>query len=224
MRFDNGIQLFNHHKTFDGFRKVKDQAVRKRIDQPEFQIGSIFAEHFLRVLISGSGSDNAEGGISRFHPVEIAAVAKFRQLFCPFLNDGVTDSCGSRHHDVFGPFLVIRLWLNILAFTDLRDASRVSDTGAHPEKYGGIIFFGKLKRCFGKAEGFIGISRFQHRDLGCDGMMPGILFVLGRMHSGIIGDSDHKTCIDTGIGHCVQRIRRDIQTDMFHGAETPNAC
>ena len=51
-------------------------------------------------------------------------------------------------------------------------------------------------------------------------MMAGILFILGRMHPGIICyDNDHP-CVHTRVGCGIHRIGSHIHADMFHGAHT----
>ena len=51
--------------------------------------------------------------------------------------------------------------------------------------------------------------------------MAGILFVLRRMHTGVVGNSYHHTGVNPGVGSREQRVRRNIQADVFHTAERP---
>ena len=54
--------------------------------------------------------------------------------------------------------------------------------------------------------------------------MAGILLVLRRMHTCIIGNANDHTCVDAGIGNGKQGVCRHIQANVLHGAETALTC
>ena len=54
--------------------------------------------------------------------------------------------------------------------------------------------------------------------------MARILLVLRRVHGGIVGNADHHSGIDAGIGKRKERVRRHIQANVFHSTSTANAA
>ena len=94
----------------------------------------------------------------------------------------------------------------------------MGDAGAQPQQNGRVILLGQTEGSLGEVIALLGVGRLQHGNLGGDGMMAGILLVLGGVHAGIVRHADHKTAVDAGIGHGKQRIRRHIQAHVLHSA------
>ena len=90
---------------------------------------------------------------------------------------------------------------------------------AHLEQDGRIELFRNLIRQAREFQRLLRVGRLEHRNLGGNRMMTGILFILGRMHPRVICDHDHQSGIDPGIRHRIERIGGDIQSDMLHRAK-----
>ncbi len=77
---------------------------------------------------------------------------------------------------------------------------------------------------FGISQALGGIAGLQHRYLGRNGVMPGILLILGGMHAWIIGHSTDHAAVDAYVRRGIQRISGHIEAHMLHGAKAPGAA
>ena len=91
-----------------------------------------------------------------------------------------------RSHDELLGVLLIGLLFGNLAVFELDHALCMSDTGTHSQQARGIELLRDLEGKLCKRLALSGIRRLQHRNLGADGVMTGILLILGRMHSRIV--------------------------------------
>ena len=128
------------------------------------------------------------------------------------------DGVSGHHHilrDVF--FIFLRFRHNPLA--GVHDTLGVGHTRAHLHDKGGVKFLGKLKSPFYEMVRLSGIRRLQHRNLCRDGVMTGILLILGGVHPRVVRHADDHPRVHSGVGTGVQRIRRHIQSHVLHTAE-----
>ena len=70
---------------------------------------------------------------------------------------------------------------------------------------------------------FLGIRRLEHRHAGRDRVAPVVLLVLAGGHAGIVGGDDHQPAGDSGVGGGEERVRGDVQADVFHGGQGARA-
>ena len=91
--------------------------------------------------------------------------------------------------------------------------------GAHLHDHGCIVLLGKVVRDLDKFECLSGIRRLKHRYLGCDGMMSGILLILGGMHACVIGHTDDHTAVHTCIRHGIKGVCSYVKSHVLHTAE-----
>ncbi|MPM99248.1 hypothetical protein SDC9_146439 [bioreactor metagenome] len=99
----------------------------------------------------------------------------------------------------------------------------MSDAGRHSYYKRRIILFGKVICKLRKRKRFSAVTRLKHRKLRGHGIMPGILFVLRRVHSRIIGNCYNHPRVYAGIAGNEKRIGRHIQADMLHCAEAASS-
>ncbi len=121
-------------------------------------------------------------------------------------------------HDVFGDVLLIGPPGRLHTLAQLHDALGVGDAGAELQKDGGVVFLGQLEGPLGKVPGLGGVRRFQHGDLGGDGVVPGVLFVLGGVHPRVICYADDHAGVDAGVGDGEQRVGGHVQAHVLHHA------
>ena len=55
-------------------------------------------------------------------------------------------------------------------------------------------------------------------------MMAAVLLVLGAVHTGVIGNQNHKAAAHAHIGRNIKRVRRNIKPDMLHSGKSPCAA
>ena len=224
MVLNNRVQLFNDNQLVYLCSKVQNQLLRQRVNHAQLKYGCLVTKYFLRILIAGAGGDDTNGGICHFHPVKFTVLCKSNQVTGTLLHQRMTTLCVARHHNILGNVLFIGLYRRCDALARLHNALGMCHTGAHFQDNRGIKLFRQFKGTHGKFPCFRGIRRLQHRNLGCDGMMAGILLILRGMHAGIIRYHNHHTCIDTGIGNGKQRVCCHIESYMLHAAEAALAC
>ena len=53
--------------------------------------------------------------------------------------------------------------------------------------------------------------------------MPVILLILGRVHTWVVCGDNDETAADAVIGRCEDRVCRDVDADVLHGAEAADA-
>ncbi len=87
----------------------------------------------------------------------------------------------------------------------------------------GIELLRKLQANAGHFVGFLRVRRVKQGHLGKFGIVATVLFVLRRMHARIIGDHQHQTGVDAGVGQSQQGIGGDIDADMLHGGQGTTA-
>ena len=97
-----------------------------------------------------------------------------------------------------------------------KKALGVSDAGAHTEQEGGIELLGELEGQHGEFAGLSGVGGLQHGDLGGDGVMAGILLVLGGVHTGVVCHAGDQASVDAGVGHGIQGIGGHVEATPYH--------
>ena len=86
-----------------------------------------------------------------------------------------------------------------------------------------MVFLGEAKRLLGKGQRLLAVRRLQHGDLGRDGVVAGVLLVLGREHAGVIRHADDEARLDALIGNGKQRVRCHVQAHVLHAAGRAHA-
>ena len=109
------------------------------------------------------------------------------------------------HHDPLR-VLVILFFRDLLPRSRLHDALGVGDAGTHPQEDGGVVFLRQPEGPFREFQGLLGIRGLQHGDLGGDGVVPGVLLVLGGEHPRVVGHADHQPGLPALIGNVFQQI------------------
>ena len=153
------------------------------------------------------------------HAVHIRRLRPRLQRERALLDDGVPRLGTGGHHDKFGDVLLIGDGRARLPVGGLNDALGMRHAGTHLEKHRGIELLGKLVAELRERQRLRRVGRLEHRELRRDGIVAGILLVLGRVHPRIIRHADDKTAAHAGIGQRKQRVCRDVQTDVLHAAE-----
>ena len=84
--------------------------------------------------------------------------------------------------------------------------------------------FGKLIGELGVLLALGGIRRFQHRELCRNGIIAGVLFVLGGMQARVVRHAQNHAAVYADITHGKERVGCHIEADMLHGAEGTRAA
>ena len=175
-------------------------------------------------MIARARSDYSEIGRAVFNSVKFAFFGKFANLFGALFDKRVTLYRVARHHYVFCGFFFIRFIRNVYAFPCLDNGLSVSDTGADAKKNGGVELFAELKCFFCKFKTFGRIRGFKHGHLCAYRIMTGILLILRRVHSGVVRHAYDHTAAHARIRKREQRVCRNVETDVFHGAGTADTA
>ncbi len=93
----------------------------------------------------------------------------------------------------------------------------VTDPGGGPEQHRQFEFFRELVSRDHQFFGLAGTGRIQDRDFAEHGEKPAVLFGLGAVRSGVIGDDDQKAAFNSEIGGAQKGIGGDIQSHLLHG-------
>ena len=99
----------------------------------------------------------------------------------------------------------------------------VADAGGHANDDRHLVLLGQSESLLDHLIGFLGIRRLQHRHVAEAAPVAGILFVLRRGQTDIVGHHDHQTADYAGqrLGH--EGIRGDVHADVFHGRQSARA-
>ena len=221
---EDRIHLFRDDKLFHFRREIADQLFRKRIGHTELQDGDTVPEHFLYILIAGRGSDDADIRSAHLHTVDRSALSPLSEFFRALLDDGMAFFGVARHHDIFGDILFIGDLLRDSALAGFHDRLGVGYSRAHADDHWSVELFGQFECDLYKCKRLCRVRGLQHGNLGGDGVVAGILLVLGGMHAGIIRDRDDKTAVHSCVGHGIERVRGDVEADVLHAAESAASC
>ncbi len=177
------------------------------------------AKGFFGIAIGNACGDNADGCIMHFYPVDGTGIGVLFNRLQPFFHHRVTDAGVAGHHHIAGRVFHIFFHGYFASFGEGNDALRMGNTGGKPEKNRGFKLLGKLICQFGVREAFTAVCRFQHGNFGGYGVMPGILFVLGRMHAGIVGNGNDYASVDAYVRGNKQRVSSHVESYMLHAAK-----
>ena len=220
---DDIVQFLNDIKGIHLSGKPFDEIYRQGVDHAKFQIRGVVPHGFLGVLIAGAGGDDPDGGIVHFNPVDLGMFRPLGQFDGPLLYQGVLDFRHSGQHDVLLRIFLIGLELHFLAGAQFHQASGVGDAGGQPQDHGRVKLLGQLIGELGKLLTLGRIGGLQHGDLGADGVIAAVLLVLGGVHAGIIGHSDHHAAVYADIGHGKKGISRYVQSHVLHSRKRTRA-
>src|SRR5690554_841714 len=97
----------------------------------------------------------------------------------------------------------------------------MGNPGGKTDQNRAIKLFAQRKGGQNITPALLGIGRFQQRNFRRQSVIPGILFILGTVHTGVVGHHDHQSAVDPGVREGKEGIRRHIQAHMFHGTKYP---
>ena len=100
----------------------------------------------------------------------------------------------------------------------------MGDPGGQPQQHRRVESLGQLIPQLGESQTFGGIAGLQHGHLGGDGVMAGILLVLGGMHPGIVRHGADHAAVHPYVGGGIKRVGRHVQPHVLHGAEAAGAA
>ena len=174
---DDGVQLLHDHQLVHLAGKVQNQLHRQGVDHAQLEHRHAVSKDLLHILIGGGRGEHAHGGAAHLHPVKVAGLGKLGELAGALLHHRVTADGVARHHHVLGDVLLIGL-LHLGALPQLHQGLGVGHAGAHLQDDRGVKLLGDLIGPLGKGQGLGGVRGLQHRHLGCDGIVAGVLLVL----------------------------------------------
>ena len=103
----------------------------------------------------------------------------------------------------------------------LHDGTGVRQAGNDTHQYGNFIFFGKIERFAYHIVRLLLGGRLENRHHRKFAVKTGILFVLRRVHRGIVGGNHDQSAVRTGHCRIDKCIGSDIHTYMFHTYHRP---
>ena len=222
MVFDDGVQLLHHGEHGHRRGKVPDQLLRQGPGHAQLQNGVCIAADLFDVLVAGGGGDDADFVVlSRLHPVDGGGLGPLRQPAGALLHEGVAADGVARHHDILGDVLLIGLHLGLRPGGSLHNGLGVGHPGTHLQQYRGVELLAELIGQLSELQRLGGVGGLQHGHLGGDGVVPGVLLVLGGVHPRVVGHTDDHPGVHPGIGHGVQGVGGHVQAHVLHGAEGP---
>ena len=194
------------------------------MDHPQLEDRGFLPKDLLHILVGGAGGDDAQLGVPHLNPVQIAGLGVLGQAAHPVLHHRVAADGIARHHYILGDVLLIGTLRPLGPGAGLHDGLGVGHPGAHLQDHRSVELLGDLIGPPGEGQGLGGVGGFQHGQLGGDGVVPGVLLVLGGVHPRVVGHRDDHARIDTGIGHSEQRVSGHVESHVLHGAEGPLSC
>ena len=115
--------------------------------------------------------------------------------------------------------LWVRIQLDFVlaaGFAQFNPAAGVRHTGGYSEEDRRMQFFGKVERIADHVVGFLLIGRFQAGNLGKAGVIARILFVLGGVHRGVVGNQIDQTAVGTSHRRVGEGVGGHVQTYVLH--------
>ena len=225
---NNGVQFFHDYKAVHTVGKVQNPLDRQGVDHAQFQHAGPVAENFFYILVTGRRCNNAKGNFAvrrglraLLNPVQVRGFGERDQLARPLFHNRVAADRVSGHHDIFCDVLLIGPRRGRDPFRRLHNGLRVRHAGTHFNKDRRVKLFRQFKRALCKFQRLRAVRRLQHGDFRGDRVMAGILLVLGRVHSRVVRHADHHARVYARVRHRKQRVRRHVQPDVLHAAETP---
>ena len=216
--FNNAVQFFNYIQFFHFCSKIFQSADGQGMDKTKLENADTISKYFFYILIRSAGGNNTDVLSAHFNAIVRTVFRKFRQSGCTRFNKRMAALSIAGHHNILCTVFDIGFFCNIRARICFNDALRVRDARTHTKQNRRVKFFRQFKRFFCKEQSFRRICGFEHRYFSCNGVVAGVLFVLRRVHTRIVCNTDHKTGIYTGIGKREQRVCSDIQPYVLHSA------
>ena len=81
-----------------------------------------------------------------------------------------------------------------------------------------MVFLREAEGLLRKVQRFLGVRGLQHGDLGSNGIVPGVLLVLGGVHAGIVGHADDHAGVDPRVGDGKQGVGGHVHPHVLHDA------
>ena len=137
-----------------------------------------------------------------------------------FLNYDVAFFRVSGHHDVLCGVLFV--WENgkLDSLSLFYGRTRVADACGEAEDEGRVELFGEVERLHDEFAALGGVCGLYHRQLSGNGVMAAVLLVLGRVHTGVVSNTDNEACAHACVSGDEHRVSRDVKTDVLHAAES----
>ncbi len=197
--FNQRFGLLDHDQFFRLRRKSFYQVKRKRAGEAKFQYRRIGVS-FTHMHVRGAGGNEADALIvAVFDFIEYAGFSGFAQCFIAGKQFRHVTFGVARHHDparrVFGE--TFGNAANV-ALADGDDAFDVADARSHTQDHRRRKLFGQCKGRFGHFVGFLRIGRLENRQVRKASPKAGILFVLRRGETDIVGDGDDQSADNAG--------------------------
>ena len=95
----------------------------------------------------------------------------------------------------------------------------MADTGRHADHDWHMEAFAHVIGCSGHVFCFLRVRRFKHADFGKSGKIAVVLFILGRMHTRIVGRNEYKPAVDLHIGIGKKGIGGNVDATIFMAAK-----
>ena len=86
-----------------------------------------------------------------------------------------------------------------------------------------MVFLRQAEGLFGKLQRLLGVRGLQHGHFGGNGIVPGVLLILGGKHSRVIGHTDDQTGLHPLVRDGEQGVGGHIQAHVLHAAGRPHA-
>ena len=100
----------------------------------------------------------------------------------------------------------------------------MADTGRHADHNWHMEAFAHVIGRSGHVFCFLRVRRFKHADFGKSGKIAVVLFILGRMHTRIVGRNKDKPAVDLHIGIGKKGIGGNVDADHLHGGKRAHPC
>ena len=84
-----------------------------------------------------------------------------------------------------------------------------------------MVFLREAEGLLRKVQGLLGVRGLQHGDLSSNGIVPGVLLVLGGEHPRVVGHTDYQPGLHPLIGDGKQGVCGHIEAHMLHAAGGP---
>ena len=145
-------------------------------------------------------------------------------IFHALFDDQVALLGHTGHHDALEGISLIFFVFGLNAVAELNLALGVGKAGGSADDDRRVEFLADLIGIFHEILGFLGIRGLKAGNHSCAADAAGVLFVLGAVETGVIGDDKDKTAVRSDIGDRVDRICSHVQADHLHAGQGTDAC
>ncbi len=174
---------------------------------------------FFNVLCDYSRTYDSDLFVLIYYLIYIERIGVRFKTVHPRLDGKVPPYGVSRHHRKLGGILNVWLQLVVCSLLERYERLGVRYSRRSSQHYRRIVLFRKFVRELYIFLTLGAVARFEHRSIRRYSVISRVLFVLRRVHTGIVRNYQNESGVYPRICVCKKRIRGYVHTDVLHTNE-----